>query len=63
MLKTSMRRFEESLQSDDHEGMRSKLQEAVSHIDKAAAKGILHKNNAARKKSRLNRLFNKSSAV
>ena len=27
--------------------------EAVSYIDRAAAKGIIHKNNAARKKSRL----------
>ncbi len=27
--------------------------EAVSVIDRAAAKGIIHKNNAARKKSRL----------
>lgn len=30
------------------------LRNAISVIDSAAAKGILHKNNAARKKSRLN---------
>ena len=29
------------------------LQEAVKKIDKAVAKGIMHKNTAARKKSRL----------
>ena len=34
------------------------LQEAVKKIDKAVAKGILHKNTAARKKSRLSRKLN-----
>lgn len=29
------------------------LRLAIKHIDKAASKGIIHKNNAARKKSRL----------
>ncbi len=62
MLKTSIRRFEESLQNGDHEDARVKLNTAVSHIDKAAARGIVHKNNAARKKSRLYRLFNQSKA-
>jgi len=31
------------------------LREAVKKIDKAAAKGIMHKNTAARKKSRLSK--------
>ena len=34
------------------------LQEAVKKKDKAVAKGILHKNTAARKKSRLSRKLN-----
>lgn len=34
------------------------LQEAVKKIDKAVAKGILHKNTAARKKSRLSKKLN-----
>jgi len=34
------------------------LQTAISHLDKAAEKGILHKNNAARRKSRLTKLVN-----
>ena len=34
------------------------LQEAVKKIDIAVAKGILHKNTAARKKSRLSRKLN-----
>lgn len=63
LLKTSIRRFEESLQNGDHEDAQAKLHAAVRQIDKAAAKGILHKNNAARKKSRLNRQLHKSTAV
>ncbi len=38
------------------------LVEAVSVIDKAATKGVYHKNNAARKKSRLSKLVNAISA-
>lgn len=63
MLKTSIRRFEESLQSGDMEEARVKLNAAVRQIDKAAARGVVHKNNAARKKSRLNRMINKDIAV
>lgn len=63
MLKTSIRHFEESLQAGDIEETRSKLHAALRQIDKAAAKGIVHKNNAARKKSRLSRMFNNSIAV
>ena len=36
--------------------------EAVSALDKAAAKGVLHKNKAARKKSRLAKRLNKATA-
>jgi len=62
-LKTAIRRFEEALTSEDREEARDKLNAAVSQIDKAVAKGILHKNNAARKKSHLDRIFHKSDAV
>ena len=35
------------------------LQEAISALDKAAEKGVIHKNNAARKVSRLAKKANK----
>ncbi|MBI2266039.1 MAG: 30S ribosomal protein S20 [Armatimonadetes bacterium] len=38
------------------------LREAVSLLDRAVAKGIIHKNKAARKKSRLARRLNSASA-
>jgi small subunit ribosomal protein S20 len=63
MLKTSIRRYEESLQSGDMAEAKIKLNTAVRQIDKAAAKGIVHKNNAARKKSRLSRMLTKNVAV
>ncbi len=37
------------------------LSQAMSAIDKAAKKGILHKNNAARKKARLAKLLKASA--
>jgi small subunit ribosomal protein S20 len=38
-----------------------RMKEAVSKIDKAQERGIIHKNTAARKKSRLMKLVNKST--
>ena len=35
-----------------------KAQSAIRALDKAAAKGVIHKNNAARRKSRLMARFN-----
>lgn len=39
------------------------VHDAVSALDKAAAKGVIHKNNAARRKSRLMRQLNQAKAV
>lgn len=36
------------------------LQDATKSIDKAASKGLIHKNKAAREKSRLTKLVNKN---
>jgi small subunit ribosomal protein S20 len=63
MLKTSIRRFEESLQSGNMDEAKVTLNAAVRQIDRAATRGVVHKNTAARKKSRLSRIFNQSLAV
>jgi small subunit ribosomal protein S20 len=39
------------------------LLDAVSALDKAAEKGVIHKNNAARRKSRLMLALNKAKAA
>ncbi|MBS3943266.1 MAG: 30S ribosomal protein S20 [Dethiobacter sp.] len=62
MVKTAIRRFEEAMQAGDADAARVKLVSATQQIDKAAAKGILHKNTAARKKSQLARAFNNTAA-
>lgn len=58
-LKTAIKNYEASLASNDVESARVRLLEATSLIDKSVSKGILHKNNAARKKSALAVKFNK----
>ncbi len=44
------------------EKVREEFIEAVRKLDKAAAKGIIHKNLAARRKSQLARLINQKAA-
>ncbi len=61
-VKTSIRRFEEAVQTGDTDTAKAKLAAAASLIDKAAAKGVIHKNTAARKKSRLARILNRALA-
>ena len=39
------------------------LQLALSYLARAAVKGVIHKNNAARRKSRLMKRFNKAHAA
>jgi len=54
-LKTSIRRFEDSVKAGNMNEAKELYQKVVSLIDKAVAKGTLHKNTAARKKSRLSK--------
>ena len=43
----------EALASENPETSQAAVVEAISHLDHAAQKGVIHKNNAARRKSRL----------
>jgi len=61
MMKTAVRRFEAALKEANLDNAKDKLQKAVRIIDKLAVKGIIHKNMAARKKSRLTKRLNKAS--
>ncbi len=56
--KTYISRAERLIAQRDLEGAASAVITAMSQLDKAAEKGILHKNNAARRKSRLMRKLN-----
>ncbi len=58
-VKTAIKKVEAAVAAKDQEAAKVALLEAVSSIDKAAKKGVYHKNNAARKVSRLTLLVNK----
>lgn len=55
--------IKKTLATDKKEELEKLYKEAVSIIDKGTAKGRLHKNTAARKKSRLTKHLNKLSAA
>ena len=52
-LKTSVRRFRTAADAGDKEAAVTALQVASKALDKAASKGIIHKNQAANRKSAL----------
>jgi small subunit ribosomal protein S20 len=52
-----------TLSSDKKEELEVLYKEAIAILDKGTAKGRLHKNTAARKKSKLTKHFNKVTAV
>lgn len=59
-MKTAIRHFETALENNDLELAKEKLQDVATITDKLASKGVIHKNTAARKKSRLTRKLNKA---
>lgn len=60
-VKTAIKKVEVAIEANDKTAATEALKVAVSEIDKAAKKGIYHKNNAARKVSRLTLAVNKLS--
>lgn len=57
-VKTSIKKVEAAVAAKDKEAATAALKVAISTIDKAATKGVYHKNNAARKVSRLAKAVN-----
>jgi len=53
--RTQIKKLKELIASKDKETAKTLLPEVFSTIDKSAKKGTIHKNKAARSKSRLNR--------
>ncbi len=52
-LRTRMRNALEAAESGDRAAATEQLRNAQKYIDKAAAKGLIHKNTAGRRKARL----------
>jgi small subunit ribosomal protein S20 len=54
-LKTRIKRYLETVDSGDKDASTEAYREISKALDQAAAKGVIHKNSAANKKSRLAR--------
>lgn len=52
-LKTAIKKFEAAVEAGDKENVQALFNDAVKKLDRGVSQGILHKNNAARKKSQL----------
>ncbi|MCI8521179.1 MAG: 30S ribosomal protein S20 [Clostridia bacterium] len=52
-LKTAVKKFEAAVAAGDKENAQTLFNDAVKKLDRGVSQGILHKNNAARKKSQL----------
>ena len=57
-VKTSIKKVEAAVAANDKEAAKAALTVAISTIESASSKGIYHKNNSARKVSRLTKLVN-----
>ena len=58
-LKTAVKKFEAALVEGDKAVAEAAYKQAVQKVDRAVLSGILHKNNAARKKSSMTLQLNK----
>lgn len=53
-MRTSIKKVVKAVEQKDKSGAQAAFRQAVSLIDKVEQKGVIHRNNAARHKSRLN---------
>ena len=60
--KTAIKKVLVAVNTGNKDDAKVALVNAITTIDKAASKGVFHKNNASRKKSRLTKLVNKLGA-
>ena len=61
-VRTAVEKFDAAV-SADPKNAQAHLSATVAAIDKAASKGVMHKNAASRKKARLAKLLDKAAAV
>ena len=59
--KTLVKNARKLVLSDDEEAAKRAVADGVVALDKAAQKGVIHPNNAARRKSRLEKMLNRST--
>ena len=54
-LKTAVRKFREAVEAGDADQAKNAAADAARALDKAASKGVIHKNQAANRKSAINK--------
>ncbi len=57
-MKSAIKKVEKEVKAGNKEAANDKLKDAVKNIDKALTSGLIHKNKAARQKSRLTKMKN-----
>lgn len=57
-MRTAIKKFEKECKAENKETASANLNVAIQRIDKAASAGKIHKNKAARLKSRLTKMMN-----
>lgn len=62
-LKTNITKAEKLIFSGEIDEAKKVVEEAISSLDKAGNKGIIHSNNAARRKARLIKKLNQATAL
>lgn len=63
MARSFIRKAELAIETGEKEVREESVKRAIVALDKAASKGIIHKNNAARRKSRLMKKLNQKNAA
>ncbi|AZA08762.1 MULTISPECIES: 30S ribosomal protein S20 [Corynebacterium] len=58
-VRTEIRKFHEAVEAGDKAAAETQLRVASRKLDKSVSKGVLHRNNAANKKSNMARALNK----
>lgn len=61
--RTYLKKARKHIDQDELEEAELTMRAAIKALDKAAQKGLIHRNNAARRKSRLVKAFNKAQAA
>lgn len=60
--RTFVKKAELAIRAGDQTAAATAVGDAISMLDRVAGKGIIHRNNAARRKSRLMQKFNRMAA-
>jgi small subunit ribosomal protein S20 len=63
LCKTNITKAERLVFSGELEAAKQAVAEAIISLDKAAEKGVIHSNNAARRKSRLMKKLNEAQSL